>query len=171
MTASSVNQIDRRRIEAEIMADTYAVLINRMSEAQALEIIREATATAARRAGTHFAKAAPDGPNLQHFATVVNLWRAGGALNIEGEALEGNVFRLTVTRCGYAELYMKDMGLPSPLAEALSCSRDAAFAAGYSPRIRLERPETIAGGAACCEFVFRWGRTGTASNGKQPDDF
>lgn len=152
----AVNQIDRRRIEAEILAEAYATLRKRMPEAEALAVIREATAAAARRAGEAFAASAPDGPSLAHFATVTDLWRAGGALDMENQVPENGELRLVVTRCGYADLYIHDMGLSPELAEALSCSRDAAFAAGYSPRLRMERPGTIAGGAPRCEFLFRW---------------
>ena len=156
MSIAGVKQIDRRRIEAEILAETYAALLQHMPKAEALEVIREATSTAARRAGEAFSETAPHGPGLEHFSTVVDVWRAGGALNIEDAALGDGVFRLVVTRCGYADLYMNEMGLPRELAEALSCSRDAAFAAGYSPRLSMKRPETIAGGAKRCEFIFRW---------------
>ena len=60
-----------------------------------------------------------------------------------------------VTRCRYAESY-REMGLPEELAVRVSCLRDAAFAAGYSPCLTLDRPATIASGAEKCPFTFTW---------------
>jgi len=152
----AITQFQRRRIEAEILADVHAVLRETMPGPEAVATIARATARAARRAGAAFAAAAPGGPSLEHFFGVVALWRAGGALDVQDVALEGRTLRLTVTRCAYADLYLKDMGLSPELAQALSCSRDEAFAQGYSPRLRMERPRTLAQGAPHCSFLYRW---------------
>ena len=60
-----------------------------------------------------------------------------------------------MTRCRYAETY-REMGLPEELATRISCLRDGAFVAGYSDKLRLDRPGTIASGAASCPFTFTW---------------
>lgn len=157
MSVSDVKQIDRRRIEAEILAEVHTALRGRLGEAEALDVIREATGASTHKAGAAFALAAPGGPSLEHFATVVEIWKAGGALDIEGMRLADGVLSFTVTRCSYASLYIDEMGLSNELAEALSCSRDAAFAAGYSPHLGMSRPVTIATGGDSCRFEFRWG--------------
>ena len=36
----------------------------------------------------------------------------------------------------------------------LSCGRDAAFAEGFNPDIRMTRTQTIMQGAAFCDFRF-----------------
>ncbi len=154
MTAPT--QFERRRIEAEILAETYRVLLDEMPAPQAQEIIGKATAAAARAAGRAYAQAAPGGPSLEHFCGVTDLWQAGGALEIVDSRLDPPCFRLTVTRCGYAALYINDMGLPPELAYALSCARDGAFAEGYSPHLRLTRSRTIAQGSPACEFRYEW---------------
>lgn len=151
-----MTQLERRRIEAEILAQVYETLKARMDLAQALAIIAETTERAARRAGADFAASAPDGPGLEHFATVVDIWRAGGALDIDNVRMEDGVWSFNVTRCAYADLYINDMGLAPELAYALSCGRDAAFAAGYFPGLRLERSPTIAQGSPSCLFRFAW---------------
>lgn len=155
--APAITQFQRRRIEAEILAEVHAVLCEDMPGPEAVAVIARATARAAHAAGAAFAAAAPGGPTLEHFAGVVALWRAGGALDVEDVALEGRALRLSVTRCAYADLYIREMGLAPELARALSCSRDEAFARGYSPRLRMERPRTIAQGAPRCDFLYRWG--------------
>ncbi|HWR04680.1 MAG TPA: L-2-amino-thiazoline-4-carboxylic acid hydrolase, partial [Humidesulfovibrio sp.] len=90
-----------------------------------------------------------------HFSGVLELWQAGGALTIEGIELEAESLDFRVVRCGYMEMYAQ-MGLPKALHATLSCRRDAAFAAGYSPKLLLDRPEVISAGAPACLFRFRW---------------
>ncbi|WP_028588017.1 L-2-amino-thiazoline-4-carboxylic acid hydrolase [Desulfocurvus vexinensis] len=152
----AITQLERRRIEAEMLADVHAALCEVMPGPEAVAAIARATARAAHRAGAAFAAAAPGGPGLEHFAGVVDVWRAGGALDVQDVALDARTLRLTVTRCAYAELYIREMGLAPELAQALSCSRDAAFARGYSPRLHMERSRTIAQGAPHCAFLYRW---------------
>jgi len=151
-----MTQLERRRIEAEILVQVYETLTDRLGTDQALAVITETTERAARQAGAAFAASAPDGPSLEHFATVIDVWRAGGALDFEDERLERGQWSFAVTRCSYADLYIHDMGLAPDLAFALSCARDAAFAAGYHPRLRLERSPTIAQGSSACLFRFVW---------------
>ncbi len=147
--------LPRRRVEAEILLRVYTALCPRIGTDAALQVIVAAVEASAEAAGREFARQAPGGPSLEHFATVVDRWREGGALDVEGPAIRGNVLELTVTRCAYAELY-RSMRLPEALARILSCRRDAAFARGYHPSLRLERSPTLAEGAPACRFRFVW---------------
>lgn len=151
----TVTLLSRREIEAAMLAEVYAVLIRRLGSSQALAIIEETVTRAAFAAGQAFAAAAPNGPSLAHFRCVVDLWRRGDALSIEDVRDEPGRLSFTVTRCRYAERY-RAMGLPEELASRVSCLRDGAFVAGYSPKLRLNRPATIASGAANCPFTFTW---------------
>ncbi len=168
-----MTQLERRRIEAEMLAQVHETLCRRLGPEQALAVVAETTERAAMEAGAAFARSAPDGPSLAHFATVADIWRAGGALDIRDECLgdehlgderlgderpglPGGTWSFAVTRCAYADMYLRDMGLPPELAFVLSCGRDAAFARGYHPALRLERSETIAQGNGRCEFCFLW---------------
>lgn len=153
--AGSVALLERRRIEAAMLAEVYAVLCARFGRETALAVIEDTVRRAAFEAGKAFAAAAPGGPGLDHFATVTALWRRGGALVIENERRGPDAVSFDVTRCRYAESY-REMGLPDELARMVSCQRDGAFAAGYSPGLRFSRPETIASGAAKCSFTFTW---------------
>jgi len=148
-------QIERRRIEAAAYKRMFDALCESMPPDQAAVHIERAIAADARAAGAAFAASAPGGPSLAHFATVIDLWTAGGALDIRGPELAGNVLTVTVTRCGYAAMY-RDMGLPRPLPFLLSCLRDIHFAAGYSPRLTMTRPATIAEGGTECPFRYEW---------------
>ncbi len=154
-TEAGVPLLDRRCIEAAALAALYETLVARFNRETALAVVGETLDRLAREAGRAFAASAPDGPSLAHFASTVDAWRRGGALCIENYRQDGRSISFDVTRCRYAENY-RDMGLPEELATRLSCDRDAPFAAGYSPKLKLSRPETIAAGAGCCPFTFTW---------------
>jgi hypothetical protein len=47
------------------------------------------------------------------------------------------------------------MGL-AELGAVLSCNRDGAFCEGYDPRLKLQRTQTLMGGATRCDFRYRW---------------
>lgn len=151
----AVTLLARRRIEAAMLAEVFAVLVDRLGEEQALACIEETVSRAAFAAGKAFAAKAPDGPSLDHFSSVVDLWRRGDALTIDNIRSVDDRLSFDVIRCRYAESY-REMGLPEVLATRVSCLRDQAFVAGYSPKLCFERPCTIASGAACCPFTFTW---------------
>lgn len=153
---STIPMLARRAIEAELMQRIYAETTSRLGQEAALDLLDAAIDQAAKAAGRAFAAWAPDGvPSLLHFAQVLDLWQAGGALTLADIRLGSDSLSFTVTRCGYMEMY-RDLGIPPQLHATLSCRRDAAFAAGYSPRLRLERPQVISAGASVCLFRFRW---------------
>lgn len=153
---SQVPMNARRAIEAELAGRVYAAALPVLGRERALSILDTAIDSAALEAGRAFAAKAPGGtPGLRHFSEVVNLWRAGGALDIADVSLADDAFAFRVTRCGYMEMYAA-MGLPRELFATLSCRRDAAFAAGYSPHLVMDRPETISGGVPACLFRFSW---------------
>jgi hypothetical protein len=38
----------------------------------------------------------------------------------------------------------------------LSCNRDGAFCEGYDERLKLQRTQTLMGGASHCDFRYQW---------------
>jgi hypothetical protein len=151
----NVTQIERRIIEAEMLERVYAELRRTMDDEAALEAVANIAERAGREGGESFAASAPYGPSLAHFKTVVDIWRAGGALDIEVDTDEPDEFSFRVTRCGYVDAYRR-LGLPEELCRTISCNRDGPFAEAYDPRLILERPCTIATGAEACRFRFLW---------------
>ena len=91
--------------------------------------------------------------SLTAFASCLDRWKEGGAL--EMDVLEESADRLdfNVTRCRYAELY-RSLGL-ADLGANLSCCRDFALVEGFNPEIELTRTQTIMEGAPFCDFRFR----------------
>ncbi|MDZ7599045.1 MAG: L-2-amino-thiazoline-4-carboxylic acid hydrolase [Desulfobacterales bacterium] len=95
----------------------------------------------------------PGADSLAALAGVVEtLWARDGALEIEILSCDAAHLSFNVTGCRYAEMYAR-MGVRD-CGFALSCSRDAAFGAGFNPGIRLQRRWTIMGGARFCDFRF-----------------
>lgn len=148
--------LERRGIEAELLLRVYKAACDNVGPEAALNVLEQAVDSAALDAGRLFALAAPEGgPSLAHFATVLERWQEGGVLDIKDIRLEASSLSFCVTRCGYVQRYA-ELDVPAQLCTVFSCRRDAAFAAGYSPHLRMERPETMAEGHSACRFVFRW---------------
>jgi len=149
---ADVRLLERREIEAGIAAPLLEGFIKEFGEERALAAALAVISGQAGRAGE--AAAARFGVRgLEGLARAVReMWSAGGALTVE--FLEEGPSRrfFNVTRCGYAESYER-MGVRR-FGGCLSCSRDAAFAAGFDPAIRMERTRTIMEGAPHCDFRF-----------------
>lgn len=148
--------LERRAIEAEMLLRVYDAASASHGPAAALRVLEQAVDAAALAAGRQFALGAPlGGPSLAHFATILDRWQEGGVLDIRHVRLDEKALSFEVTRCGYAQRYAH-MGVPKHLRTVFSCRRDAAFVEGYSARLSMERPDTIAEGHSSCGFVFRW---------------
>jgi len=155
MTAQTLTNLERRIIEAKALSSVFDILCARLDREQALSVICESTKRSAFDFGAAYARTAPDGPSLEHFATILDFWSAGDALRIVQVKLEEKSFSFKVTRCVYVERY-REMGLADDLIYCLSCARDGAFAQAYSPRLSMERTQTISRDAPSCVFRFTW---------------
>ena len=150
-----MSMIAMRTAQAGLVARIRASLEKEIGPARAIAVLTEAIEDDARRAGEAFARLAPQRPSLEHFATVLERWREGGALHIEDVCLTLNTLSFAVVNCAYARAYA-EMGLDAELGYALSCSRDEPFARGYSPQLSMQRTQTIMQGAPKCLFTFTW---------------
>ena len=149
-----MSMIATRTAQAGLAARIWDVL-QEESGPQAAAILAEAVRRDAEAAGAAFARLAPDGPCLTHFATVLDRWRENNALTVQDVTLTETTLSFVVTDCAYARAYA-DMGLQQELGLILSCSRDEPFAHGYSPRLSMARSKTIMQGAPACTFTFSW---------------
>jgi hypothetical protein len=101
------------------------------------------------------ARQAPGGePSLDAFRAIQPRWTAEDALRIDVVKSTESEFAFNVMRCRYAEMY-RSMGL-AELGAVLSCNRDGAFCEGYDKRLKLQRTQTLMGGATHCDFRYRW---------------
>jgi hypothetical protein len=153
-TPSLMPMIEQRRIEATILKHVYDTL----KASHGIEVAQRTIADAVRASSMEQARemAAKVGgkTSMRTFIDRHAQWRAGGALDVEVKEESDTGYVFNVTRCRYAEMY-REMGL-GEIGHLLSCQRDATFADGYDPRIKLERTQTIMQGASCCDFRYRF---------------
>jgi L-2-amino-thiazoline-4-carboxylic acid hydrolase len=154
--ASELPMLERRRIEAEILKPVYEALVARLGEAAARDILTTAIRQSAIAQGRTFAEAGGGETDLDSFAALLPQWTTGGALEMTVQRRDAGHLEFDVTRCRYAEMY-RAMGLGS-IGHILSCNRDGTFCEGYDDRIKLERTQTIMGGASHCDFRYRFER-------------
>ena len=149
-----LNQIGvhrRREIEARILAPVLDALGKVFGKEAVLEITRDAIEELARKQGRELAKQSGV-QDLNSFAQALEPWTRSGALELQILNQNPSQFSFDVTRCQYADLY-RELGMIE-LGAILSCSRDAAFIEGFNTGIRLERTQTILGGAPHCDFRY-----------------
>ncbi len=146
--------LDRRRIEAEILKHVYDTLVASHGEETAKATIGEAVRRSALEQGARFAAADGGRTSLDRFIAHQELWTRGGALETVPRERGADIYAFDVVRCRYAEMY-RAMGL-GHIGHLLSCNRDFVFGEGYDPNLRLERPQTIMSGDACCNFRYRY---------------
>jgi L-2-amino-thiazoline-4-carboxylic acid hydrolase len=154
MSDTRLGILEQRRIEAAFAKGVFEEMKAELGEAQAKAILSRAVVRLAKSTAAEMAKEGPGGqPSLAHFIALQPLWTKGDALRIETLRHDETTYDFNVTRCRYAEMY-KDMGI-ADLGAVLSCNRDGAFCEGYDARLKLERTQTIMGGATHCDFRYR----------------
>ena len=151
-TDGEIGILQRRKIEAAIIAPIYAGMVREIGEARAQAIIDAAVSQAAIDAGRSFAVRTEGGTNLRTFQDLQSLWTKDDALRIDVLRATETHFDYNVHRCRYAEAY-REMGLGG-IGHLLSCNRDGVFCQGYDPRITLERTQTLMEGAEHCDFRY-----------------
>ena len=143
--------LQRREIEARIVGPLLRAVAAELGHEKTLALARGVISDLAREAGADLARRFGEA-TLETFARSLDLWREGGALEIE--MLEQSAERLSfnVTRCRYAEMY-RALGL-ADLGSSLSCQRDFSLVEGFNPAIGLTRTQTLMEGASHCDFRF-----------------
>ncbi|MBK8771645.1 MAG: L-2-amino-thiazoline-4-carboxylic acid hydrolase [Rhizobiales bacterium] len=145
--------LTKRKLQAEVIGPIFAEMVAEIGEEKASEILDRAIRKAAINEGRAFAARAPGGkPSMADFIKLFELWTTGGSLEIDVLAASDTQFDFNVTRCRYAETY-REMGLEK-IGHLLSCNRDGSFCEGYDPKLKLDRAQTIMGGAKCCTFRY-----------------
>ena len=144
--------LKRREIEARIAVPLIQAFAEKMGREQALAVATEVIKSLACAAGRETAKKL--GPNdMAALAKVVReVWSPENALEVKILEETDRKLSFNVTRCAYAEMY-GSLGLKE-FGTCLSCRRDASFAEGFNPGLKLERTKTIMDGAPHCDFRF-----------------
>ncbi|HSB65674.1 MAG TPA: L-2-amino-thiazoline-4-carboxylic acid hydrolase [Anaerolineales bacterium] len=148
---NAVGLLNRREIEARILAPLLSALMLEFDRDKVWQIARKVIQEAARQQGLQLANSV-DKNDLEHFAEIQETWKKDNAIQTEVLELTNKRFSFNVFRCRYAEMY-QHLGVPE-LGMILSCERDFALIEGYNPKIKLTRTQTIMEGADLCDFCF-----------------
>ena len=143
--------LQRREIEARIVGPLLRAVAAELGPEKTLALARGVISDLARQAGADLALRFGEA-TLETFAQSLDLWREGGALEIEMIEQSAERLSFNVTRCRYAEMYQA-LGIPE-LGAALSCNRDFALIQGFNPAVKLTRTQTLMGGATHCDFRY-----------------
>jgi len=144
--------LQRRKIEARVIKPIYEEMVAELGEEAARSILSRAIKRDAISHGKNCAESQNGENDIAGFVKLFELWTAEDALEVEVLEQTNSHFNFNVTRCRYAEMY-RDMGI-SELGSVLSCGRDGHFCAGFNPRLKLDRSQTIMRGAGCCDFRY-----------------
>lgn len=148
---NAVGLLNRREIEARLLAPLLEALSKELGIERAREIVRQVIWETAQRQGAQLA-ASVETNDLKHFADMQESWKKDNAIQTEVLELNRKKFSFNVYRCRYAEMY-QHLGIRE-LGKMLSCDRDFAYIEGYNPEIVLCRTQTIMEGAHICDFRY-----------------
>jgi hypothetical protein len=152
-STTTVPTLVRRRLQAQVIGPIHAEMVAAVGKEKADAIIDAAIRKAAIAEAEAFAAKAGK-TSMADFIKLYELWTHDGSLEIDVLAADDKRFDFNVTRCRYAEMY-RAMGL-GEIGHLLSCNRDGVFCQGYDRNIKMERAQTIMGGAACCTFRYSY---------------
>jgi len=150
---STIPILTQRRIEAAFAKGIYEEMKAELGADAAKRILTNAVVKLAKSTAAAMAQEAGGDPGLDGFRAILPRWTAEDALAIDVVKSTGTEFHFNVTRCRYSEMY-REMGL-ADLGAILSCNRDGAFCDGYDKRLKMERTQTLMGGASHCDFRYR----------------
>jgi predicted ArsR family transcriptional regulator len=148
---NTIGVLNRREIEARLLAPLLEALGAEFGRERVLEITRQSILQIARQQGVQLAESL-GGTDLEHFAASLDAWKKDDAMQIDLLEQTSENFSFNVHRCRYAEMY-RLLGVPE-LGVLLSCNRDFALIQGFNPAIHLTRTQTIMEGADFCDFRF-----------------
>jgi len=146
-----VGLLNRREIEARLLAPLLEALSAGFGKQQVWEMTRKVIQDIARQQGIQLSKSM-EVNDLEHLSIALEAWKKDNAIQTEVLELTQKKYSFNVYRCKYAEMY-HHLGIPE-LGKMLSCDRDFAHLKGYNPKIQLTRTQTIMEGADICDFRY-----------------
>ena len=143
--------LERVKIQSEILLPLYKRLREEIGEERARVLLKEAVEEYGRSMGANVANTTQGAP-LDKLRTLMPVFAAGDALDIEPLANDDKELSLNVRGCKYAE-YFAEIGEPE-FGSMITCDVDPPLTAGIGEGLRLERTQTILKGGSHCDF--RW---------------
>ena len=151
---NAVGLLNRREIEARLLAPLLEALCVEFDRERVWEITRKVIREIAYQQGVQLANSM-EVNDIKHFALAQEAWKKDNAILTEVLELNRKKFVFNVFRCRYAEMY-QHLGVPE-LGKMISCERDFSLIEGFNPKIHLTRSQTIMEGADICDFCFELG--------------
>ncbi len=151
----TIGVLARRETEARLMAPLIEALSQAFGREEVLAVIRDTIIKIAHDQGATLAK--EYGTSSDAFLETLSFWRQDNALEIDILNHTETQLDFNVTRCRYAEMY-KALGMEE-FGAVLSCNRDLALIEGFDEGVKLDRDQTIMGGASCCTFRYDFSKS------------
>jgi hypothetical protein len=146
-----LNRIEKRAIEALAIVPVIMAVSQRVGQDEALAILQEVNQQEAFERGRRMA-AELGQSGIQELVEEVASWGRGCVWEMDVLEQTSVTYFFNVTRCPYYEKY-RELGL-AQFGVGLSCCRDAPFARGFNPQLKLVRTQTIMEGADHCDFRY-----------------
>lgn len=151
-TLNEIGVLTRREIEARVIGPLLARFGDEFGRDRVNELAGEVVVDIAKQQGAAMAEVL-GGNDLSVFASSLEAWTRGGALELDVVEQTETSFAFNVTRCRYAEMY-RELGM-AELGATMSCNRDGTMVEGFNSDIEFTRTQTIMGGASHCDFVYK----------------
>jgi len=152
LESNAPNRIEKRAIEAAAIVPIIEAVARRIGKEEALAILQEVNEEEAFQRGQALRNQFGGRTGIPELVEDVATWGIGGAMEMEVLEQTPETYHFNVTRCPYYEKY-RELGV-AEFGVALSCCRDAPFARGFHPQLRLARSQTIMEGADHCDFRY-----------------
>jgi hypothetical protein len=143
--------LERVKIQTEILLPLFRRLRAELGAERASTLLRAAVREYAEGLGRQVA-ATEQGTSLDKLRSMMPMFAAGDALDVEPVANDAQRFDVNIHRCKYAE-YFHALGEPE-FGAILTCEIDPPMTAAIGSDLSLIRTQTVMGGAGHCDF--RW---------------
>jgi len=150
LSRTSINNLERREIQASFFACLIRAYTNVLGYDKALELASNAIREDAMQTGRSMAGKYGGNTFSDLLSMIREVWAEEDALEFDILESTSQALNFNVTRCRYAELYDR-LGLKE-YGYCLSCNRDEALIQAFNPGMKLFRTQTIMQGAKICDF-------------------
>lgn len=144
--------LDRVKIQTEILLPLYKRLRDELGKDKANAFLRGAVHDYATALGKDIKTNVP-GTGLQKVRTMMPMFAAGNALDVEPLADNDRELFLNVRGCRYAD-YFRSIGEPE-FGAMITCDMDPPMMDAIGTDVRMDRTQTIGKGASHCDFRWR----------------
>ncbi len=151
LDGGSLCRIEKRAIEALAIAPVIKMLFEKIGKEEALSMLKEVNQQEAFQRGKEI-KRSEKGNGIEELVKDVSTWGDGGVIEMEVLEETSNTYFFNVHKCPYHQKY-KELGI-TELGVCFSCCRDAPFALGFNPKLKLMRTKTIMEGSDYCDFRY-----------------